>query len=78
MFAFKSHCLEEREVHCAVGSRYKTVGDTGFPRSCPSLSPVCGFVCRLGRNGPLKRIHTSDLVITDSVSLLILVIAQVV
>jgi hypothetical protein len=39
---------------------------------------VCGVVCRLGFNGPLKRIHTSDLVTTDCVSLVMMVMEQVV
>jgi hypothetical protein len=38
----------------------------------------CGVVCRLGRNGPLTRMHTSDLATTGCVSLVMLVMAQVV
>ena len=47
-------------------------------RPCPWLNPVCGVVCSLGFNRPLKRMHTSDLVTTDCVCLVMLIMTQVV
>jgi hypothetical protein len=31
---------------------------SGLPRPSPWIRPVCGVVCSLGRNDPLKRMHT--------------------
>jgi hypothetical protein len=51
-----------------VSSSGRSGYHSGLSRPCPCPSPVCGIVCRVRRNGPLKWMNTGDLVITGCVN----------
>jgi hypothetical protein len=70
--------LEKPRLGLVGRISYWSLGNCGLPRPRPWLNPVCGVVYRIGRNGPLKRMHTGDLDITGCVSLVMQVMAQVV